>query len=284
MARIQILELPMVHVGDVSETPFLLVIDQVDDDTAEDITHWPEDIATRIGARQVLCLPGTVDIPANDLPPSIDEAFKNDVESWAAGTNETIMRIVEAMSGGTKRTPSPRPRNDGQRLAAERTDIARDMDRLAKWKHELADALGVDRTRDWDDIRNAAAGLRQGRDEARSWARHGYEIGQKHCSWTDHGVAPAWLTDGWPPHIDSCEHLKVAAEYDEALTRVRNLPEQPEVMDAQHPDPSGYLHGYGVAIREAKQASSEPRPTAYERGGYIASADDGDNTDGATAS
>ena len=61
------------------------------------------------------------------------------------------------------------------------------------------------------------------RDEARQWARHGYEIGQRHCGWSDHGVAPAWLTEGWPPHIDSCEHLKQMAQFDEALSRVRDL-------------------------------------------------------------
>lgn len=60
-------------------------------------------------------------------------------------------------------------------------------------------------------------------DEARQWARHGYEIGQRHCGWSDHGVAPAWLTEGWPPHIDSCEHLKQMAEFDMALARVRAL-------------------------------------------------------------
>lgn len=60
-------------------------------------------------------------------------------------------------------------------------------------------------------------------DEARQWARHGYEIGQKHCGWSDHGVAPAWLTEGWPRHIESCEHLKQMAELDMALTRVRAL-------------------------------------------------------------
>ncbi|MFE5368197.1 hypothetical protein [Streptomyces mirabilis] len=54
--------------------------------------------------------------------------------------------------------------------------------------------------------------LVEARDEARQWARHGYEIGQRHCGWTDHGVAPDWLTEGWPPHIESCEHLKRAAE------------------------------------------------------------------------
>ena len=31
--------------------------------------------------------------------------------------------------------------------------------------------------------------------DARSWARHGYEIGQRSCTWSDHGVAPKWLTD-----------------------------------------------------------------------------------------
>lgn len=39
--------------------------------------------------------------------------------------------------------------------------------------------------------------------EARRWARHGYEIGQRSCTWSDHGVAPAWLTDGWPHHFPS---------------------------------------------------------------------------------
>ena len=51
--------------------------------------------------------------------------------------------------------------------------------------------------------------------EARTWARHGYEIGQRHCGWTDHRVAPDWLTEGWPTHFDSCEHLKRAAELEE---------------------------------------------------------------------
>lgn len=35
--------------------------------------------------------------------------------------------------------------------------------------------------------------------EARMWARHGYEIGQRSCTWSDFGVAPAWLTGGWGP-------------------------------------------------------------------------------------
>jgi hypothetical protein len=65
------------------------------------------------------------------------------------------------------------------------------------------------------------AALQEQLNDARMWARHGYEIGQRHCGWSDHGVAPDWLTEGWPNSFDSCEHLKQAAEYDEALTRVR---------------------------------------------------------------
>ncbi|MDF2708155.1 MAG: hypothetical protein K0R62_3807 [Nonomuraea muscovyensis] len=43
--------------------------------------------------------------------------------------------------------------------------------------------------------------LRAALEEARGWARHGYEIGQRSCTWSDHGVAPAWLTDDWPVHF-----------------------------------------------------------------------------------
>lgn len=35
--------------------------------------------------------------------------------------------------------------------------------------------------------------------DARSWARHGYEIGQRSCTWSDQGVAPTWLTEGHTP-------------------------------------------------------------------------------------
>src|SRR5690606_3221721 len=70
MARLQILELP--ECADDDRPPFVLVIDEVDDELAEDIARWPDDIATRIGARQVLCFPETVDIPANDTTAYLD--------------------------------------------------------------------------------------------------------------------------------------------------------------------------------------------------------------------
>lgn len=91
--------------------------------------------------------------------------------------------------------------------------------------------------------------------EARMWARHGYEIGQRHCSWTDHGVAPDWLTDEWPPSFDSCEYLQKAAEFDEALARVRNLATQPEAMNAQQEHPGVWKHGYECGVLAAKSAT-----------------------------
>lgn len=104
-------------------------------------------------------------------------------------------------------------------------------------------------------------------NEARMWARHGYEIGQKHCSWSDHGVAPAWLTEGWPPHFDSCEHLQHAAQYDEAVSRARALAvanqtegENGEPVDADTLWPSEVL----AALDGPDQPAPDGGPTVAE--------------------
>jgi hypothetical protein len=101
------------------------------------------------------------------------------------------------------------------------------------------------------------------RDEARMWARHGYEIGQKHCGWSDHGVAPDWLTEGWPNSFDSCEHLKQAAELDEAITRVCAVSTEPEAMNAHQERADVWRNGYELGVLAAKSAL-RPRnePTA----------------------
>ncbi|MEU1506459.1 hypothetical protein [Kitasatospora sp. NPDC005748] len=81
---------------------------------------------------------------------------------------------------------------------------------------QLADAeteLGQRRTQ--------VAELVEQRDEARSWARHGYEIGQRHCGWTDHGVAPTWLTEGWPLRIEACEAATRAEQAEARIAAVR---------------------------------------------------------------
>lgn len=105
-----------------------------------------------------------------------------------------------------------------------------------------------------DAAAEAEQSLTEQLEEARQWARHGYEIGQRHCGWTDHGVAPAWLTEGWPNSFDSCEHLKRAAELDEAVSRVRNEPTEPEVMNAQQEHPSVWKHGYHCGVIATKGA------------------------------
>lgn len=108
MARLQILELPMVHNGDQSETPFVLVIDQVPSDEAafdairrDLLTNG--DLAPHLGARAVLVFETTVDIPANDATVPVDDAFKAEVQQWAAGTNETLAHIIEAFNHRPKR-------------------------------------------------------------------------------------------------------------------------------------------------------------------------------------
>ncbi|MBR8638607.1 hypothetical protein KEF29_03155 [Streptomyces tuirus] len=136
----QILELPEGSSDD--RPPFVLVVDQVDGDAAEAIANAGLTTAELIGARAVLLFEDTIDIPANDTTAYLQQV--------AEETGATIGKITSAFSA--------------QQLADERTEIARDMDRLASHKAALLDALGIDRTRDWDDIRNAAAGLRKDRD------------------------------------------------------------------------------------------------------------------------
>lgn len=206
MARLQILELP--EGTDDDRPPFVLVIDQarVEDfyPNTDAETAWQtyigklvaadplKDMAERAGARAVLVFEDTIDIPANDT-----SAFAlNAGEPARAQADKIQARATEAVQA-----------------AHERTDIAREMDRLANHKAAVTDALGMDPTRDWDDIRNAAAGIRRSRDSMR-----------------------------------------------DAIQRVRNLDEEPAIMDAHQAEPTGYLLGYAIAIRAAKQASRE-QPT-----------------------
>lgn len=110
MARLQILELPMVHNGDVSETPFILVIDEWAVDTMEEhaaLNAYWDDFGKKIGARGILFADRSLRLPANDPLPDVDDAFKAEVQQWAAGTNETIARLIEALSYRQKR-----PRRD----------------------------------------------------------------------------------------------------------------------------------------------------------------------------
>ncbi|MFJ7998955.1 hypothetical protein ACIQ7D_17665 [Streptomyces sp. NPDC096310] len=210
MARLQILELPEGE-GD-RRPPFLLVIDQVDDELAEDIAHWPGDIAKRGGAQHVLCFPGTIDIPANEI--TLSDATDGNVvrlrvEPRLEGFREKVEEEVLYAQGKVTRAA------DGLRLAHERTDIARDMGRLANHKAAITDALGMDRLRDWGDIRNAAAGLRKQCDargdaieRVRDLHRPVEHRGQTIC-WECSGYDfPGQTTDRAPVAYDQCGTLQ----------------------------------------------------------------------------
>lgn len=171
-------------------------------------------------------------------PPTLAEQVR-DLE-------RTIERVREAV--GTDQPVDPQ-RND--ELQVLRNEIGWLKERIGLMRSALRDAFDLPD----DEAIDVVGSARQALDEARNWARHGYEIGQRHCGWTDHGVAPEWLTEGWPPSFDSCEHLQRASEYDTALTRVRGLAYSPEVMNAQHPHPEAYLEGYSAAIHTAKRAA-----------------------------
>lgn len=195
MARLQILELPEGSNDD--RPPFLLVVDQVPTDEAgfdalrRDLMD--DYLAARTGARAVLVFEDTIDIPANDT------------SGYAVGGPvEPLLRAADYTS------------SEARQLTEERDELHAELGLASGQLHSAA--LSAIRGKH-ANIRELIEHIEQAeaeRDEARQWARHGYEIGQRHCGWSDHGVAPAWLTEGWPPNIGSCEHLKHAADLEEA--------------------------------------------------------------------
>lgn len=79
MARIQVLWLPPERVGGVERTPYILVIDQVDD--PDDVRSGLTDaVVESTGARAVLVFPTTVEL----VVPRIDDATGR-VRPTAAG-------------------------------------------------------------------------------------------------------------------------------------------------------------------------------------------------------
>lgn len=171
MARLQILELPEGSNDD--QPPFVLVVDQVPRDEAafealrRDLNDG--DLAQRIGARAVLVFETTINI-----------------QQVAEEVGSTLGNVTRAVNA--------------QHLADERTDIARDMDRLVGHKAALLDALGMDRNRDWDDIRNAATRIRKDRDNRAAVADQVRQIHSKYLQDDRHEDTGVCNSDGedWP--------------------------------------------------------------------------------------
>lgn len=190
MARLQILELP--EGANDDRAPFVLVVDETVPQRVvlgPDVAYrdyW-QDVAQQIGARAVIVTPETVDIPANDLsgyngiPGGDYSAFAatvgrvlgidtNSVAPDVAGWLLTACSELEKSEAAREQLRQERDNvqslNDDLRERLRLTsDAASNADtELHSHKAALTDALGVDRLRDWDDIRNAAAGLRKQRD------------------------------------------------------------------------------------------------------------------------
>ncbi|WUH94541.1 hypothetical protein OG900_33295 [Streptomyces sp. NBC_00433] len=244
MARLRILELP--EGASDERPPFAIVIDEIGEGAEADYLRGDlaeTDVAAdRIGARCILGFTGTIDIPEADHPVrmvSVETPADNPEDPFDPRVPETIDTVRDLLGIDMTQGPSD---ITGVLLTAcgqlANSEAARDHlrqetenlrgrsealeQRLREVQAAYRDALGLDNDEAIDSLA-AARDMRRDLADARSWARHGYEIGQRHCGWSDHGVAPAWLTGGWPPHIDSCEHATRAAGYDTTLSQVRTL-------------------------------------------------------------
>lgn len=171
MARIQILELPMVDRGDdVLETPFIVIIDQASEETKAALGLMDEhltpmeavqrtlsvSLAQQLGARAILAFEETIDIPANETPVGPDgypvrlriegdfEQFREQVQAEATAASNTLAgaRHVAGQysDGGHAAKPvSPHLRAEN---ALARLDLCRQA--LIKDGYFTADEIGDD--------------------------------------------------------------------------------------------------------------------------------------------
>lgn len=154
MARLQILELPEGNGDD--RPPFVLIVDQVDGDAAEAIANADLTTAELIGARAVLVFEETIDIPANDTTAYLDAVAGDSLPAAEEESGPKCRYCGADCAEG-------RPWDGGDLYACGPCSDWRA--KLNQHKAALLDTLGMDHTRDWDDIRNAAAGIRKQRDD-----------------------------------------------------------------------------------------------------------------------
>jgi hypothetical protein len=226
MARLQILELP--EGANDERRPFLLIIDQVEPTLdplgIEGPPSLPINLAEKIGARTVLVFEETVEIPANEIMVSPDgypltirvegdfDQFRQQVQDEATAASRVLASARYATdqhpeqpakhSYNNGEGPSLRHRLDFE-TAQRRSFVAR-----------LADALGMDPLRDWDDIVNAARGLRRDRDDQHAAVEAVRELHRKAnngetCVYCAHGQRVGYDTT-WP--CDTIRALDVRLE------------------------------------------------------------------------
>jgi hypothetical protein len=151
MPRIRILELPMVHIGEASETPFAVIFDQVPDDSPllRNLDRVNE--AVRVwGARGALVTADRVDV-ADELPldgPLVEVRgdFDDDPEWRARQLEGKLKEFAEA-------------------------SYRENLDRM----DAVTNALGLDRMRDWDEILTALRAYRAAGEQLGEAAAKGGE-------------------------------------------------------------------------------------------------------------
>lgn len=117
--------------------------------------------------------------------------------------------------------------------------------------------------------------------EARMWARHGYELGQRSNAWSDHGVAPTWLTEGHEAtHGDTADGFRW-----HVLSRCEDETACP-IHGRNEDEPTGPEDGFDQPelttedAVEAKQEMAQDLYTAQDRLAFIGEMCDAADRDG----
>jgi hypothetical protein len=85
-------------------------------------------------------------------------------------------------------------------IRGELADKDREIGRLQRRVRQLEEVCEIGSVnQDFAAMRVELEQARQEVQEARGWAKHGFELGQRSCTWSDQGVAPRWLLDSYPP-------------------------------------------------------------------------------------
>ncbi|GHD70182.1 hypothetical protein GCM10010317_076940 [Streptomyces mirabilis] len=110
MARLQILELPTEHHGDDMVTPFVLVIDKVQNpESMLDFLRDPPHLRDELGARTILVFDEEVEIPANETPVDPDGypleiRVEGDFEQFREQVQDEIRKAQARAAEALRRT------------------------------------------------------------------------------------------------------------------------------------------------------------------------------------
>lgn len=228
MARLQILQLPE-GAGD-DRPPWLLIVDELPTRDAQldmlrrDLAD--NDLTARIGARGALCFESTINLPANEplSLPLMSVQGDSQTSELIDVHEQTRLALCDAFCLPLDSTWTQIVETAGQRQRSL-AGLLRERDAPAPGLVALVrKTLGIDNV--------GPAGVPY--DEALHNA----------CRQLEKSEA-------------SRAHLR--RERDQlkaALERVRNEPDEPEIMNAQEQHPTTWKHGYGCGVRAAKRAAA----------------------------